>query len=394
MSQPTEISMLFIVIGSLLLLGLATDFLGRQTTLPRVTLLFVFGFLLGPAGFNFLPEISGDWFPLVANTALLLVGFLLGGKLTGAAIRENGKVVLGVSLSVVVVTVLIVGLGLTLIGAPLVIALLLAGIATATDPAATLDVISETKAKGTFTDTLQGVVSIDDAWGLLFFSGLLAAVHYLNESGGSMEVVLSALWELAGAVGLGAVLGFPMAYISGRIKPGQPTLLEALGMVLLCGGLASWLDVSYLLSVMVLGFVVANYAKHHEQAFHEIEDIESPFMILFFVLTGASLNLDSLSNAGFIAIAYIGLRIIARLIGAWPGAKLSGASPTVSKWMGFSLLPQAGVATGMALIASAQFPELGETLLSIVVVATIFFEIVGPICTRISLKKAGDTAPG
>jgi len=390
MNDVNEISFILIVIGALLLLGLATDYLGRMTSLPRVTLLFVFGLLLGPEVLHLLPTSTSNWFPIIANIALLLVGFLLGGKLTRSTIRENGVVVVVVSLSVVMVTVLVVGGGLLLLGTPLIVALVFAGIATATDPAATLDVISESNASGQFTETLQGAVSLDDAWGLIAFSVLLAIAHFVQGSTGSVSVLLAGIWEIAGAVILGVVLGFPMAHISGRIKPGQPTLLEALGMVLLCGGLAQWLQVSYLLSVMMLGFVVANFAKHHERPFHEIEDIEWPFMILFFVLTGASIDLNVLSGSGGLAIAYIVLRTLGRVTGTWPGAALSGAPVSVRNWLGVALLPQAGVATGMALIAASQFPEWGGQLLSVVVVTTIVFEIVGPVLTRLSLSRVGD----
>jgi len=386
----TEVSILFIALGGLLLLGLAADYIGRKTRLPRVTLLFLSGFLLGPGVLGILPEQASEWMPVIANIALLLVGFLLGGKLTLANTLKNGVVVVFVSISVVLSTLAIVSVGLIAIGTPIALALLFSGIATATDPAATMDSIRESDASGRFTDTLQGIVSIDDAWGLMAFSLVLASVKMLGGEGGSWVLIGQAAWELLGAIALGIVLGLPMAYISGRIKPGQPTLLEAMGMVLLCGGIAQHIGVSYLLSSMVLGVVVTNLAKHHDRPFHEIEDVEWPFMVLFFTLTGASLALESLSQVGWLAVAYIIFRTVARLVGCWPGAKLAGSTDSVRLWMGWALLPQAGVATGMALIAAAQFPELADTIIPVVVVATMFFEMIGPIFTRISLHKAGD----
>jgi len=389
--HASDTATLFITIGGLLLLGLAADYIGRKTKLPRVTLLFLFGFLLGPGVLGLLPVQANEWMPVIANIALLLVGFLLGGKLTVANTLENGIVVAYVSISVVLSTLAIVSFGLIAIGTPVALALLFSGIATATDPAATMDSIKETDSSGKFTDTLQGIVSIDDAWGLIAFTLVLAAVKVFDGDGGSWVLLGNACWELVGAVGVGVILGLPMAYVSGRIKPGQPTLLEAMGMVLLCGGIAQYLGVSYLLSSMVLGAVVTNLANHHERSFHEIEDVEWPFMVLFFTLTGASLVLDSLSQVGWLAAGYIAFRTIARVIGCWPGATLAGSIDSVRLWMGLALLPQAGVATGMALIASAQFPELAGTIIPVVVIATMFFEMVGPIFTRISLTKAGNT---
>jgi len=389
--HASSVSTLFISLGGLLLLGLAADFIGRRTSLPRVSLLIIIGFLLGPGGLSILPHHASDWMPVVANIALLLVGFLLGGKLTRANTLENGVVVIFVSVSVVVFTLLCVIAGLVLLNVPLTVALLLGGIATATDPATTMDAIRESRASGRFTDTLQGIVAIDDAWGLLAFTLMLAVANLASGTDGSWVVISSALWELGGAVALGIVLGFPMAYMSGRINPGQPTLLEAMGMVLLCGGIALHLGVSYILASMVLGIVVTNFARHHERPFHEIEDIEWPFMVLFFTLTGASLTFDSLSSVGFLALAYIAFRTIGRVVGCWPGAALAGAIPTVRVWMGGALLPQAGVATGMALIAASQFPSLADTIIPVVIIATLFFELIGPICARVSLRKSGDT---
>ena len=394
---------LFFSLGSLLLLGLAADYIGRRTSLPRVSLLILIGFVLGPGGLALLPHHASDWMPVVATTALLLVGFLLGGKLTRANTLENGAVVLFVSVSVVLVTMICVIGGLLWLDTSLTVALLLGGIATATDPAATLDAIRETRARGRFTDTLQGIVAIDDAWGLLAFTLMLAIASLAagNEGMGSggigsegiWVVAGHALWELGGAVLLGILLGVPMAFISGRIKPGQPTLLEAMGMVLLCGGIALHAGVSYILASMVLGVIVTNFARHHERPFHEIEDIEWPFLVLFFTLTGASLTIESVSAVWPVAVGYIAFRAVGRYLGCWPGAVVAGAIPAVRNWMGGALLPQAGVATGMALIAASQFPHLADIVIPVAIVATLFFELIGPICARVSLRKSGDAPP-
>jgi Kef-type K+ transport system membrane component KefB len=392
-NQDTSVSILFITLGCLLLLGLAADFVGRRTSLPRVSLLILFGFTLGPGGLALLPGSTQEWMPLVANVALLLVGFLLGGKLTRANTLENGTVVLCVSISVVVITLVCVVGGLVAAGVPVALALLLGGIATATDPATTVDAIRETGARGRFTDTLQGIVAIDDAWGLLAFTLVLALANLLTGTDASWEVAVGALWELGGAVLLGVVLGVPMAWMSGRIRPGQPTLLEALGMVLLCGGLAHYLEVSYLLAAMTMGTVVCNFARHHDRAFHEIEGIEWPYMVLFFTLTGASLTLSGLASVGPVAVVYILCRLVGRYIGCWPGAVLSGAIPSVRIWMGGALLPQAGVAMGMALIAASEHPQLADTVIPVVILATVFFELAGPVCASVSLRKSGDVRP-
>jgi Kef-type K+ transport system membrane component KefB len=270
------------------------------------------------------------------------------------------------------------------------VALLLAGIATSTAPAATADVVHEVKANGRFADTLLAIVAVDDAWGLMVFSIMLAVALALTGQGGGDGVLGSTMWDLGGAFVVGVALGVPMAYLTGRIRPGEPTLAEALGVVLLCGGIALWLDVSFLLASMVLGAIVANLARHHKRPFHAIEGIEWPFLILFFILAGASLQIDSLATVGLLGAAYIILRIVGRLIGAWAGGVLSNADPLMRRWMGMALMPQAGVALGMALVATQRLPDLSDIILPVVIGATVLFEVIGPVLTRRVLILAGE----
>ncbi|MEE9598734.1 MAG: cation:proton antiporter [Acidiferrobacterales bacterium] len=385
-----EISITLITLGGLFLVGLLTDLLGRHTALPRVTFLLILGFLIGPSALGILPDLSERWFPIVTNMALVMIGFLLGGKLTLETLKQHGRSVLGISVGVALITALVVLTALLLVGVRPEIALLLAGIATSTAPIATVDVVHEARAEGVFTRTLLGIVALDDAWGLIVFSLMLAAVQVVSGYGDGGEAIIAGAWELGGAVFVGIALGVPMAYLTGRIQPGEPTLAEALGVVLLCGGIAIWLEVSFLLAAMVLGFVVANLARHHSRPFHAIEGIEWPFMILFFLLAGASLHVQSLAEVGLIGAIYIVCRIIGRFLGTWVGGTLSHAAPTLRRWMGMALLPQAGVALGMALVATQRFPQFSETIFPVVIGATVLFEVIGPILTRRALVHVGD----
>ncbi|MBT4512144.1 MAG: cation:proton antiporter [Chloroflexi bacterium] len=384
-----DVGIVLVTIGGLLLLGLVTDVLGRYTPLPRVTFLILLGILIGPDLLDILPDISDDWFEAIADMALVMVGFLLGEKLTISSLREHGRAVLWISSAVVVTTLLVTLGGLALIGQPIVIALLLAGIATATDPAATTDVIREARAQGRFSRVLEGVVAIDDAWGLLAFSFMLTAAQVFAGDSGGAESLLTGLWEIGGAILIGVGLGVPLAYLSGRIKPGERTLSEAVGAVFLCGGIAIWLNVSFLLAAMIMGAVVANLSHRH-RPFHAIQGIEWPFMILFFLLAGASLEIDSLPEIGAIGIGFVVFRIIGRIFGGWAGARLSHADPSMSRWMGASLMPQAGVALGMALVASQRLPEIADVVLPVVIASTVLFEVIGPVMTKIALIRVGD----
>lgn len=393
MVEPNPIATVLVTFGGLFLIGLVADLVGRRTPLPRVTLLLLAGFTIGPSVLDWLPQFTIQWFPVLTNISLTMIGFLLGQNLTRKSLGKLGKPVLVISLAVILLTIALVFGGLWLVGVPLELALLLAGIATATDPAATLDVVHESKAKGRFTDTLLGIVAIDDAWGLLLFSLILAFVHALGGHHGIADVLSTGLWEIGGAVMLGLLLGVPMAYLTGRIRPGEPTQAEALGIVLLCAGVAEWLGVSYILSSMILGVVVANTAKHHDRPFRAIEGIEWPFLIIFFLLAGASLQVDALQQAGLLAAGYVLLRILGRLVGAELGGWLCHADAPTRRWMGPTLLPQAGIAIGMALIASQEFSQFQEVLLPIALGSTVVFEVLGPVVTRWALLRTGNAKP-
>ncbi len=384
-----EIHQIFIVLGGLLLIGLVTDELGRRTRFPRVTLLVVFGIAIGPFGLDILPAAFHDFYEFLASAALTMVAFLLGGKFPVTALRNHGREILFVSMAAVVITVVVVGAGLAAFQAPLVMALLLAGMATSTDPAAIQDIVRQTGAKGPFTTTLLGIVALDDAWGLVAFSILLVIAKAISGDG-MLQVFSLGLWEFGGALAVGAAVGFPAAFLTGRIQPGEPMQAEALGVVFLCAGLAIWLDVSFLLAGMVAGTIVVNLAKHHSRPFHEIEKIEWPFMVLFFILSGASLHVESLSQIGLLGIAYIVLRTAARLLGGWIGVIAADGPAGHRQWMGLALIPQAGVALGMALVAANQFPEYAEPLLAVVIGTTVVFELVGPPLTLIALRKLGE----
>ncbi len=384
-----DLHALFLALGGLLLVGLVTDEIGRRTRLPRVTLLILFGVAVGPSGLDLLPRAFQDWYEFLASVALTMVAFLLGGKLSFATLRSRGKTILAVSLTVVILTALLVGIGLIAIGTPVPMALLLAGIATATAPAATQDVVRQTRAKGPFTDTLLAVVAVDDAWGLVVFSLLLAVAKGIAGDG-ALVILGHGLWELGGALAVGAAVGLPAAFLTGRLKPGEPMQAEALGLVFLCAGLAIWLGVSFLLAGMVAGAIVVNLAKHHSRPFHEIEHIEWPFMVFFFVLAGASLRLDSLHDIGLIGLAYLVLRTLARVLGGWIGGIVADAPILHRRWIGLALIPQAGVALGMALVAANHFPQLAETLLVVAIGATVVFEVVGPILTQRALRRVGE----
>jgi Kef-type K+ transport system membrane component KefB len=381
-------SQFLITLGIILLAGLLLSTLGQRSFLPRATLLMVFGAIIGGEVLDLIPRLVTDQFALVADLTLLMVGFLLGGKLTRVSLHDHSSMSLAISFCAALIPAGLVCAGMLAFGLEIEVAILLGCFAAATAPAAVFDVVEESGIRNRFSELLLLVVVLDDIWGLLLFGVGMAVVSSLNGAAGDPGTATLIAHELGGAILLGAAIGLPAAFLTGRIKPGKPVMSEALGIVLLCGGLAAWLQVSYLIAAITMGAVITNLARHHEHPFHAIEGIESIFMLVFFVLAGASLEISALPALGLVAVVYMLCRSVGKLGGAWIGTRIGGITPEKLDWMGAALLPQAGIAIGMALVASNHFPHYHQVMLPIVIASTVIFEIVGPVFTRHALRSS------
>lgn len=381
-----SLDLTFLTLGFLFVLGLIADALGRRTPLPRVTLLLACGVLVGRSGLDLFPVEMEIWYEFFSILALTMVAFLLGGIFTPATLRRHGREIMLISISIVLVTLALVAGGLWLLGVTPALALLLGAIATATAPAAVQDVLRQDGQGGSFALKIKGIVAIDDAWGIIVFSIALAAAAMLT---GQAEEGpwLHAARDLGGGIALGAAIGIPAAALTGRLREGEPMQTEALGIVFLTAGAALWLEVSFLVAGITAGAIVVNLARHHDRPFHEIEHIQWPFMMLFFILAGASLEVERLADLGLIGAGYLLLRVMSRILGGWIGAWLGRAPVTQRPWFGVALMPQAGVAIGMALVAANHFPEMAETILALTIGTTVIFELFGPPATLLALRR-------
>lgn len=394
--SPGAGAVALILLGAILASSILADTLARRIGIPRISLLVIVGLgvaviqqlVLGQDGGRPLGDLAE---PLI-QLALVMVAFLLGGQLTLRRLRQLGPLILILSLAVMGVGALVVGGGLLLLGFPLVLAVILAAISVATDPAAVEEVLAEGRPHSRAARVLTGVVAIDDAWGILAFGLAMAFLGWFLAGDGS-AALLHAGWELAGAVVLGLLVGLPAAWLTGRLEPGKPTQAEALALVLLVAGLSMWLGVSALLAAMLAGFLVVNLSPHHTRSFNEIEHIEWPFLVFFFVLSGASVDLLELDAVLGIVLAYVALRVAGRYAGGVVGVQLGGSRARgVPRRIGLALTPQAGVAIGMALLAAERFPDYGGLIVSTVVASTLVFELVGPWMTRRVIREDSGSA--
>lgn len=382
-----------LLIGGIMLLALGAHTLGQRLHVPRVTLLLLVGALAGPEVLDLIPARVSESFRLVTELTLAMVGFLLGERMSFRDLRQGREAII-VSLVVTLMTALLIFVAIWTVTQNLPASLLLAAIATATDPAATLDVMRETASRGPLTRVVAQVVAIDDAWGAILFSILLVFAELFSGNGVSLfETIGYGVYEVLGAMLLGVLLGLPMAWMTGRLKPGEPMLLESAGFVFLAAGIAGSLDVSYLLTCMTLGVTVANRAHHHVRPFRSIEGIIEPFLATFFFLAGFGLDWEVLPTLGILGAVYILARVAGRVLGGYTGGVLAGSSHVVRARNGACLLPQAGVAMGLALVATHRMPEL-TFVLPLIIGSTVLFELIGPPVTMYQLRRAGEAGKG
>lgn len=381
-----------IFLGAILSISIFMDIVSRRTSLPRISLLVLLGvciavfqqLVLGETGRHPLGELSS---PLI-NIALVMVAFLMGSELTLERLYSTGRAVMILSLFVLAASAAIVAAGISAMGYSLTIAISLAAISVATDPAAVTEVVHEAGDNSFTAQVIKGVVAIDDAWGIIFFGLSMVMLESITADTGDNAVLILAIWELAGAIAIGIVIGIPAAWLTGRLSKGEPTLVEAVALILLMAGLADLLHVSALLMAMVAGSIIANLSFHHTRSFREIEHIEWPFLVFFFVLSGASINLTKMETVWWLVACYVSFRLAGRYLGGWIGSWfLQKKGEKLPRDIGLALTPQAGVAMGMALLAAEHFPEDGEVIMATAVSATICFELFGSLLVKNVLRR-------
>lgn len=389
-TEPSLATINIVLLGIILSVSILADTIAHRTRIPRISILMLVGMVIAFCqqlwlGYESSDLLGGLSEPLI-HLALVMVAFLLGSELSLERLRITGPLILFLSLFVIIVGGAVVGAGLLLLGFPLVVAVSLGAISVATDPAVVSESVRENGDDGLVPRVLLGIVAIDDAWGIIVF-GLSMAVLGLVVGGDGQPALLHALWELGGAVLLGTAIGLPAAWLTGRLRPGEPTQVEAIALILLLAGLSSLLGVSALLASMVAGCLVSNLSQHHTRSFREIEHVEWPFLVFFFVLSGASIDLYKADDALLLTLAYIILRLLGRVLGGYLAVLFSPAQQDrLPRNIGLALTPQAGVALGMALLAAERFPECSDSIIPVVVASTILFELIGPVLVKHVLR--------
>ena len=393
--------------------GLLMSRLAKRLNLPAVTAYLITGLLLGPyclgglnlleLGFNTPQEVSS--LDIISQVALGFIAFTICNEFRLEQLKHMGRQAITVGILQAVVTTILVDIALVAVHfinpglISISSAITLGAIAAATAPAATLMVVRQYKADGPLTKLLLLVVAIDDAVGLVLFSASFGVAVAL-ESGtiSLMTVLVEPLVEITLSLVLGAFAGWLLYRVEKYFHSRSKRLSISIGFVLLTVGLSMadfhvagvHCGFSLLLVCMMTGTVFCNICDFSEELMNRVDGWTAPLFVLFFVLSGAELNLKILSNPVvlLIGVVYIISRSLGKYVGAYSSCAMTQCSDKIKKHLGITLLPQAGVALGMAL--TAQQLADGEVVRSVVLFSVLVYELVGPTLTKRSLIAAGE----
>jgi len=406
----------FLHISGLTLIGAATIisfYVGRAARLAKLPSLIGYmlvGVILGPSVLHLFDESSMERLSFITEIALGFVAFSIGSELNMSSLKRLGGGIISIILAESFGAFIVVVLAVYALTRDLPLALIFGSMAPASAPAGTVAVIHECRAKGSLTTTLYAVVGFDDGLAIIIFgfAAALAKTLLITEASGSAEGILAALLAPAEEIGLsfvvGGVAGLLFYQLVRKLHSAREILIVVFGVILICTGLSIRWHLSLILTNMVVGFVLAN--ARHASLLHRVTapllEVMPLLFVLFFCLAGAHLQLSALPALGVVGIVYVLGRSAGLIGGARLGAAFGHVEDKVKKYVGLGILSQAGVAIGLSLIVKHEFTLLdarynaphalaiGSSVLATITATCIFFEIIGPILTKVALKRAGE----
>ena len=402
-----------------LLAGLMMSRLIKRWHLPAVTAYLVAGVLIGPnclgllgipgIGFASFDDVSS--LGLICDVALGFIAFSIGNEFRLSALKHTGKQATVIAIIQALSAALLVDVVLLLLHLvlgeklPVSTCIVLGAVATATAPAATIMVINQYKAKGPLTSLLLPIVALDDAVGLVVFAiSFGVAKTMISGSFSLLSVILNPLLEIVCSLGLGVLVGGLFSLVAKLFHSNSKRLSVAVTFVILSTALSkvqiplggeTVIGFSPLLVCMMVGTVFCNVCDFSEEIMFKTDRWTAPLYILFFVLSGAELDLRVFGELAVVGIgvAYILSRSMGKIAGASAASKLMKCEAKVCKYLGITLLPQAGVALGMSVTVAAQMGAEGEIIRDIILFSVLIYELFGPILTKVALTKAGEIQP-
>jgi len=384
-----------ILVGLILLLALIGGHLAQLLKAPEVVGYFAVGLLMGPSFSEILTHNVVTALEFFSEIALGLILFSMGAVFDFENLRKVGRRTILLTCYIVAGTASAVFLSIMAFNQEWPVALMLGAIAVEVSPIATVLVLREANSEGPLTDAIYNVVALNNVACLLAF-GITTFAIRIFEGGGSARAVLPHefllfLWSNVGAVALGVVLGYMLAFWGRQVHEHGELLMLVLGTLLVAVGAAYWLAVSSLIASMTLGATLINLEPQAKRLFSILAKTDPPLYAIFFVLAGAHLQVSSLLLIGLTGMAYTIARIIGKMVGCWVGAGRLGYAPSVKRYLGMTLVAHAGVAIGLSLQIRTAFPQYAEVIATVILGSVLLNEVLGPVLTKFAIVRAGET---
>lgn len=384
-------------VGIIIASGIIVGRLVSYLKLPHITGYLIAGLIIGPSILGLIPYSEASKLAVISEAALGFIAYSIGSEFNLKALKKTGKSVIIITVfQAVGAVVLVVFAMIYIFNQPLPFSLILGAIATATAPGTILMIVKQYRARGPVVDTLLPLVALADALGIIIFgicSAIASSLLYSGTYVSVSSIILVPLKEIivSGVIGVG--LGIILGYIINKIKEDELLIAIIVSTVFIAVGLSHRFHASPILLCMILGGTVCNVIPHIKniKVLHRLESFTSAIYIAFFTLAGAKLDISLIKDIGIIGAGYIIMRMIGKIAGSYFGGIIAKAPKTVQKYLGFTLIPQAGLAIGLAMVAESTLPEpFGKNVRTVILAATVVYELIGPLMAKIAICKAGE----
>ncbi len=382
----------------------------QKLKVPQVVGYIVVGVLIGDTGFGLLRSADIVALGSFNNFALGLIGFLVGGELSGSIFKKHGKQFTAILLGEGLAAFFLVGLASTVIvylvchnwASSIAAGVVLGAIASATDPASTIDVLWEYRSAGVLTTSIVAIVALDDALAMTLYGLGTSIASILTQSGGESigATLMHTGIELGGAIVLGIACGFVLDAMMQYLPQTEKRLGLSIGVLLVCIGLSVTFNMDVILSTMAVGIVLINRAPNRsKKLFETVRSFSTPIYIIFFVLVGARLSLGNMPRWIWgLVVAYVLMRSAGKWFGAYWGGRISKAEKPVQNYLGMAIFTQGGVAVGLSIVASNNLQHiqvteslsLGDMIIFTITTTTLCVQLIGPAFAKLAITKAGE----
>ena len=383
---------IYVLVALVLILGFILGRILRKLRLTEILAYIIAGIIIGQV-LNFSPPEQFN--TIITGTSLALIAYMVGLSFSFAFLKRMGKQMVIVLIVQVLITVAATGGFVYLLTKDLPLSIILGSLAGATDPAGTIAVLRDLRAKGSLTDMTIALVGLDDAVVIVVYAVGIALTKMLLGVETSVSFVFSyPLWEIFGGLGLGGAIGAVISYVTKKMHlTSDHIFVISLAAAILCWGLAEMIEVSAMLTCMALGTAVINLnAQVGKRSNELVDNIMTPIFVLFFAAIGIEMDFSFFQSIWPLIIVYVVGRSIGKIVGCSLGGILARSEPKLKKYLGFAMLDQAGVAMGLAFLAAQALSEyeLGGTIITLTTITTVVFGLLSPPLVQYAVKKAGE----